>query len=321
MRTKAGLKRCCCGGGSERKGRLVKQDRGWSQLGVLVACITLALPGAWAWAEESQDPIGYLIGAEGDVSITAEGRAPRAGRLREQVFLGEVIRTGPQSVTKILFVENTVLSISENSVIELAEFAYDARLVKRTTIFKLTQGRVRAEVPDFYADTGSRFQIRTPSATFSAQGTDFVVWPAVEEGVEVFNCAVNKGRVAVTNVIGQAIVVPAGSFTTTSRLSPPKQPAPLASKPGVQLQVEQAVVKTDPTVVAQVAVQMAQQAQTARQAMAAAAAVVVSATAEPDPGTQQAPGAISQTMGTTNTPCQVVSISGNLPLGCTPPTP
>ena len=309
----------------ERKGRAMghvalRKIGRWGWVGFLLGCVAVTLQSPQVWGQEQQRPIGYAIAVEGGVSVVAKGEAPRAATLRQEIFIRDVIKTGPESATKILFTDNTVLSISPDSELEVTTFAYDAAAFKRTTIFTLKQGRVKAEVPDFYTDTASRFEIHTEAGVFAARGTVFVVWTFTQNGARSAGGAVISGNVTVTNVGGQSVTIPAGQFSTTSRVSPPSQPSPTAANSQVQQVVQQATVKTAPSVTSQVTLQMARQETAARQAVTTAEAVAATAVeaGAAQTGSQGGAGGVSPALGTTNTPCVIVSTSGNEPAGCTP---
>lgn len=295
-----------------------------------------------AWAQNKSSYIGFVIAVEGPVSITTSDAAPRKAGLRQEVHPNDVIITGPKAATKILFDDNTLLNVSENTRIEITEYIYDPKTAKRSTIFRMLKGKVMAVIAEFYAATNSRFEIHTPTAVASARGTQYVVWTFVQKGENFTGVAVTAGSVTVTHQSGQSVIVPAGQYTTMSPKSAPTPPASISGNSQVQQQVQKSEVKTDATVIAQV--KIAQQIQAAQQAQTLAAVFecgqytkkqdgdrtttyqgsctgAVAATAAPatPPAAVLGAGGISKEMGTTNTPCTVISASGNLPLGCTPP--
>lgn len=283
-------------------------------LGMLLGGLAIAGAPADTWAQSASGKIGFVIAANGQVSITSKTAVPRQAALRQGVFPRDVIGTGPDSSAKVLFDDNTLLNVAENSRVEITEYIYDPDTAKRSTILKMAQGKLKVLVAEFYAATGSRFEVHTPTSVAAARGTEYVVFTSLVNGVTVTTVAVTSGSVTVT-AGGRSVTVPAGSFTTAAAGAAPAPPAPTSSSPAVQSQAAKAEVKTAPAVVGQVQVAMAQQAQAAQSAIAGApgtaAAPAATSTAVP-----ALPGGISKTMGTTNTPCTFVSGSGFVPLGC-----
>lgn len=297
----------------------------------LLLLVLIGVIATWgsseSWAQNTNDQIGFVIAANGTVTIASQNATPRPASLRQQVFPNDTITTGPDASAKVLFDDNTILNVMENSQVEITQYVYDPETAKRNTIFSLGQGQIKVLVPDYYAATGSRFEIHTPTTVAAAlgtesaaRGTEYVVFTSPVNGVTATTVAVTSGSVTVT-AGDQSAIVAAGSFTTVDGGAAPASPAPTSAAPAVQNAVANAEVKTAPAVVGQVQIAMAQT--TAQQAAAIAAVnsgVPVAAVAAPAavPSVPSVPSGISQTMGTTTTPCTVVSASGNVPLGCIP---
>lgn len=290
----------------------------------LLLLVLIGVIATWgsseSWAQNTNGQIGFVIAANGTVTVASQNATPRPASLRQHVFPSDTITTGPEASAKVLFDDNTILNVMENSQVEIAEYVYDPETAKRSTIFRLVQGQIKVLVADFYAATGSRFEIHTPTTVAAARGTEYVVFTSLVNGVPVTTVAVTSGSVTVT-AGDQTVTVAAGSFTTVAAGAAPVTPAPTNAAPAVQNAVAMAEVKTAPAVVGQVQIAMAQ---TTAQQVTAIAAVTggtpLAAVAAPAavPSVPSVPSGISQTMGTTTTPCTVVSASGNVPLGCTP---
>ena len=289
--------------------------------GLLFLVFMCALFVTWGPSEtQAQDrsgQIGFVIATNGTVSITSKGEDARVTSLRLPVFLSDTIQTGPNSAVKILFDDNTILNVSENTQMEITQYSSGHNSGRKTTVFTLARGKLKVLVPDFYAATNSHFEIKTPTAATVARGTEYVVWTTEENGTILTGVAVTAGSVEVTKK-GQIVTVPAGNFlTATPYANVFSFPVPITRYPDVQALVQRAEIQTDPAVIAQVQLAMAQNGKAAQQALTATGLTTPVATSLAQPSVQLGAGGISPLMGTTNTPCQVVSPSGNLPLGCT----
>ena len=151
---------------------------GFLGLGV---CLVMALP---AWAQTvSKDAIGFFAAVAGQVQTTHVGRpAAIPAKLREAVFFKDLIETQATSRAKAMFQDDSILTVGENSRVEISEHVYDPANNQRSTVLKLTQGKARALVGKLFAAAGSKFEIHTPTAVVAARGTYFVVW--IEEGTK-----------------------------------------------------------------------------------------------------------------------------------------
>ncbi|MGH7231047.1 MAG: FecR family protein, partial [Nitrospiraceae bacterium] len=271
---------------------------------------------AWAQPETTSGQIGFVIATKGTASLVSKFAMPRSAALRQEVYANDTIKTGLNSATKVLFDDQAVLSVSDNTEVAVTQYNPDLGAAKRTTILQVARGRVKAQVPEIYDRKDSRFEIRTPTAVASTQGADYVVWTDLQKGRVFTGVAVLTGTVEITNAAGQSMTVAPGFFSLASTDATISTPAPIQTDGRVQQLVQEADVKTDPTVAPQV--KLAQQ-----QAPAPVAGV------EPDVGAAIATripgqnwvhyggGGISRSMGTTNNACTFVSGSGNVPLGCT----
>jgi len=267
-------------------------------------------------AQDQSDQIGFVIATRGTVSITSKGENPREAKLRLPVFPTDTFQTGPNSVLKVLFNDNTVLNVAENTQVTIAEFVL--RSASRATVFSLERGKLKVLVPDFYAATNSRFEIKTPTVVTVAHGTEYVVWTVQENGSTLTAVAVIAGTVEVVNN-GKTVTVPSGDFlTATPYANVFSFPIPISRLPQVQAQIQQVEIPTDPTVIAQVQAAMTQNAKAAQQTVATKREFgPITTTNLTLYSPQLGAGGISSQMGTTNTPCTVTSQSGTTPLGCT----
>src|SRR5207245_9321592 len=97
-------------------------------------------------------------------------------KLREDVYFKDVIETQASSRAKALFQDDSILTVGENSRVEVNEFIYDPANNQRSTILRLFQGKARALVGKLFAGRGSTLELRTPTAVATARGSDVVLW-------------------------------------------------------------------------------------------------------------------------------------------------
>ena len=175
-------------------------------------------------AEGGKDGIGFYTAVMGQADVThpGEDRALPV-KLHDQVWFKDVIQTQGESRTKALFQDDSMLTIGENSRVEIDEYIYNPEKNVRQAIVKLMQGQVRALVSKVFKANGSRFEIHTPSAVAAARGTYFTVW--VENGQSGIINIGDKGRVDFTSG-GITVAIDPGFFSTAQEGKAPSAPLP-----------------------------------------------------------------------------------------------
>ncbi|MBI5854949.1 MAG: FecR domain-containing protein, partial [Nitrospirae bacterium] len=215
------------------------------------------------------EPVGTFTAVQGQVQMTRPGGAvPVSVKLSDAVAYKAIIETQDASRAKALFLDDSMLAVAENTKIQINEQIYDPKHGKRNMVFNLLEGKVRALVTKVFQGSGSRFEIRTPSAMAAARGTYFVVWiekGASESGMpsgvsshvaispapaeanpallpsQEFTGIANigdSGSVDFTSN-GQTVTVKPGHFAIALPGQPPAPPVPLAKN--IPPQVSQAI--------------------------------------------------------------------------------
>src|SRR5881296_4322208 len=190
-----------------------------------------------------QQAIGLYMAVIGKVTVAHVGQPVAVPvKLREDVYFKDVIETQASSRAKALFQDDSILTVGENSRVEVSEYIYDPANNQRSSVLRLIQGKARALVGKLFAGLGSKFEVHTPTAVAAARGTYFVVWieekasqkmgmneigtvrPASGQGLEVAELQAggtgvanigSSGNVAFTSG-GQTVEVPPGSYSFAS---------------------------------------------------------------------------------------------------------
>jgi hypothetical protein len=144
-------------------------------------------------------------------------------KLHGEVLFKDVIQTQSESRTKALFQDDSMLTVGENSRVEIDEYIYNPEKNVRQAVVKLMQGQVRALVSKVFKANGSRFEIHTPSAVAAARGTYFTVW--VGNGQSGIINIGEKGRVDFTSG-GKTVAVDPGFFSIAHEGQAPSAPLP-----------------------------------------------------------------------------------------------
>lgn len=175
-------------------------------------------------AEGGKAGIGFYTAVLGQASVAHPGEnRVLPVKLHDEVLFKDVIQTQSESRTKALFQDDSMLTVGENSRVEIDEYIYNPEKNIRQAVVKLMQGQVRALVSKVFKANGSRFEIHTPSAVAAARGTYFTVW--VENGQSGIINIGEKGRVDFTSG-GMTVAVDPGFFSIAHEGQAPSAPLP-----------------------------------------------------------------------------------------------
>ncbi|WP_447975414.1 FecR family protein [Nitrospira sp. Kam-Ns4a] len=136
---------------------------------------------AWG-AEPAPEGIGAITAVEGRVSMDhPDPEGPFQPKISESLQAQDVIETQGQSRTKALFHNGSLLTVGENSRVEIVHHDHDPAQDQRSVTVRLVRGSLRAVVGNAFATEGSKFEVLMPGATVVARGGLFVVWTEGEE--------------------------------------------------------------------------------------------------------------------------------------------
>jgi FecR protein len=196
----------------------------WKQLIFCFVAVYLVLVASSAPAETGRDAIGFYTAVSGLVTVEHAGDAHIFPvKLNDQVWFKDVIETRNESRTKAFFEDESVLTVGQNSRVEINEYVYQPEHNIRRAVVRLMQGQVRALVSKIFKANGSKFEVHTPSAVAAARGTYFTVW--VENGRSGIINIGEKGRVDFTSG-GKMVTVDPGFFSIAEEGSAPSVPMP-----------------------------------------------------------------------------------------------
>jgi CheY-specific phosphatase CheX len=192
-------------------------------LRIVVAVAVLGISVSRGEAEVlSGESIGTFTAVQGTVSVVHPGSLRvRSVNVHDDVLFRDVIETQRESRTKAFFDDDSILTVGENSRVEITEHVYNPDQNIRRVVVKLFQGRLRALVSKVFTTSGSKFEIHTPTAVAAARGTYFVVW--VENGVTGMVNIGKSGKVDFSSG-GRTVTVAPGEYTFAEAEQPPASP-------------------------------------------------------------------------------------------------
>lgn len=116
--------------------------------------------------------VGIVSSLQGSASVVRNG-ATAALKVQDEVFKGDVLKTGQASTLGIVFDDETTFSLTANASISVDDFVYEEGGDKNAANFKFVQGTV-AFVANAVAKTGD-MTLSTPTATMGIRGTTGLV--------------------------------------------------------------------------------------------------------------------------------------------------
>ena len=188
----------------------------------LVAALALGVPVGAQLAKKNT--IGLFTAVAGKVMVTHVGQpAATPAKLHADVYFKDVIETRAGARAKALFQDDSILTVGEQSRVEVSEHVYNPANNQRSTVLKLVQGKARVLVGKFFAGAGSKFDVHTDTAVATARGTYFVVWLAAPAGTTGVANIGTSGVVGFTSA-GQTVEVGPRTFSFALPGAPPSPP-------------------------------------------------------------------------------------------------
>ena len=175
---------------------------------VLIAMATLA-GGAAQGAIQDQITIGNTRVVVRTVIGTFEGDL-RVLQLEDDVYHNELIETEEESATKLIFLDETTLTLGPQSSVVLDRFVYDPDPSKASLVMTATKGIFRfasGKLPK------NAYRLHTPAATIGIRGTvlELAIEPPERPGEQTaVRIELEEGQATVGDCRGEELVLQAG---------------------------------------------------------------------------------------------------------------
>jgi hypothetical protein len=194
----------------------------WWQLRLVAVLGLLSLlPCAAADAQQPKST-GQVTALEGKVTVLHQGKfTPEPLTLQKPVFQEDIIETDRASKVRITLADATVISLGEQSRLELKQFSHDASQQTRSGRLAIAWGFFRAILKEM--TSSSTVEVITPTAVAAIRGTDLMGEVTADSTAIV----VLEGTVAISNIRpmfrGLSTLTP-GMGTTVKGDEPPSTP-------------------------------------------------------------------------------------------------
>lgn len=183
----------------------------------------------------AEQPVGRFVQLRGTTSVERQ-KATHPARVKEDILASDVIVTGSGSRAKLLFIDDSVLTMGESSKLVIREFIY-AKGKEGKSVFNLLDGKMRSVVGK------TKFEVQTPTAVAAARGT--VIYFDVASASNQTKIICLEGNVEVRNVVptvsGQQLLTP-GTWVIVKANEPPPPPVPA---PPIELERARGAINGD----------------------------------------------------------------------------
>lgn len=115
---------------------------------------------------------GRVSSLQGDVTVTRLGELnPRPVSRMMEIHVNDQITTGSDGRVRILFTDDSVVSLAENSKLRVSKQVYNPAARQRESVIDLFRGKVRSVVSRYLNTQINRFEVRTPNAVAGVRGS------------------------------------------------------------------------------------------------------------------------------------------------------
>ena len=130
-------------------------------------------PAASAAQPVADEPIGNVATLTGTASVTRNNQSPAPLKLKDDIYLNDVLQTSANSTLGVTFNDETTFNLNASASITVDNFIYEDGGKQNSALFDVAKGTV-AFVASAVAKTGN-MKITTPTATLGIRGTTGLV--------------------------------------------------------------------------------------------------------------------------------------------------
>jgi hypothetical protein len=193
-----------------------------AKLKTALTLILTAFMSTIALAEEQQ--VGRFVQMKGTATIQ-RGQKQIPAEVKAGIIISDTITTGSASRAKLLFIDDSVLTLSDNSKLVIREFIH-SKGEQGKSVYNLLDGKMRSVVGK------TKFEVHTPTAVAAARGTViyFDVGMVNNQSYSKIICLEGKVEIrnSISTVAGQVTLTP-GTMVVVKANEPP--PPPVAAPP------------------------------------------------------------------------------------------
>ncbi len=175
----------------------------WRTITLILLFIVIVLSGVAL----AKDDVGTVVAIRGRAIIDRDKKAIEA-KIKDSIFLNDTVSTKEASRAKMLFIEDSVLTLGEKSKVVIKEFVY-SKDKRGRSIFNLIDGKMRAIVGK------TNFEVHTPTAVAAARGSVVLAEVTIVDGkiVTTLICLDGEFDISIPGVPGTVKLKPGMKIT------------------------------------------------------------------------------------------------------------
>ena len=159
------------------------------------------------------EQVGRVLLAGGDAFAVRDGKDVRLV-FNSPIEFKDVLRTGPASSLQVRFVDDSLVSIRENSEFAIEDYKFAGKEEEQRSFFRLVKGGFRAVTGLIGRTNHANYRVRAENATIGIRGTDYAVrecrgdcGAGVKDGLygTVHGISNGTNQVALTNNSGETV--------------------------------------------------------------------------------------------------------------------
>lgn len=188
--------------------------------GTVTGMVLVLAAVAGATAQE----VGQVVAAEGSAEIV-RGTVTSPAQAGMVIEKGDELRTGRPGRIRVMFQDQSVVTVSDDSRLTVDEQVFDPDSSSARSNLGLLKGKVSSIVSAYYNWSGSRYEVKTPTAVAGVRGTEFAV--VYDDNLDTTEVLGFSGVVRVHSLAdleGPGVLVTARQVSTIGRGRQPSKP-------------------------------------------------------------------------------------------------
>jgi hypothetical protein len=155
-------------------------------------------------AQTTPIAIGQVVWVKGILKAVQPNASPRVLSRRSPIFEKDTLMTSDKSTGEIVFSDNSLLSLRENTTLQIAEYQYGAgnQPSKDTFTANIVKGGFRTITGAISKNHPEGYETKTPVATIGTLGTLYSVYI---NGGKLY-AKVDRGGIILTNSKGRVVL-------------------------------------------------------------------------------------------------------------------
>ena len=135
---------------------------------ILILLVFLLLPNL---GKANTDFIGVIGAAVGEITNQNNEKLSNGSK----IFFGDTVVSYNNSNAQILFLDQTILTLGEDTELTIDEFIYDPNSHEGSFVSNVKSGTVKFITGQISKKNPENLEVKFPSGTLGARGTEFVV--------------------------------------------------------------------------------------------------------------------------------------------------